>query len=167
MAKVYIGFSRPTKFKIGAKAISWWMGTEYSHVFIVFDYQDSKSAVFHAAHGSVHFKSLHNFVSENTILKKYCTEVDQQTHDRLFDRCMELAGEDYSVLELVKIFTADLCYETLHKDIDLGNSSGYICSELVGKLLIEEFNQVFNKPTYLLKPKDIDLKLSESAVWQD
>ncbi len=167
MATIHIGFSKPNTYKIGAEAISWWMGTEYSHVFIVFEYQDSKSAVFHAAHGSVHFKSLDNFKLSNNIVKMYSINVPNEKHDQLFDRCMNLSGEDYSKLELAKIFTQDLYYSICKKQLPFEDSTGYICSELVGKLLIAEFDTTFEKPTYLLKPLDILTKLQESSEWQD
>ncbi len=156
---IKIAFSKPLNFKLGAEAISWWMGEEYSHVLLVFEYADSKPAVFHAAHGMVHFKSLTNFLKDNTIVKEYSIQLSDEQQSLFFDDCMELAGEKYSVKELAQILAVDLAFMIFRKDIGSQEMCGYICSELVGKFCIEKMNIKFDKPTYLLKPNDIDKAL--------
>lgn len=156
---IKIAFSKPLKFKIGAELISWWMGTDYSHVLLIFEYADSKPAVFHAAHGMVHFKSLTNFLKDNTIVKEYSIQLSDEHQSLFFDDCMELAGEKYSVKELAQILAVDLAFMLFRKDIGSQEMGGYICSELVGKFCIEKIDIKFNKPTYLLKPNDIDKAL--------
>jgi len=162
MAKVYIGFSYPKKFKIGAKSISWWIEKPYSHVYLRFAYSQSKDAIFHAAHGMVHFKSITNFVKENNIIKEYETHLSPEEHETFFDECMELAGETYGTAELPKIFVSDVLWKFFKKTVQWKNSKGYICSELVGKYCIEKLKIQFNKPVFLLKPSDVDESL---ALW--
>jgi hypothetical protein len=165
--KVSIGFSSPHKAMIGAKAISWWMGTKYSHIFIKFEYLESKAAIFHAANGQVHFRSETNFLKNNSIVEEFYTEVDQEEHDRLFDRCMDLSGQSYSFIQLIKILCSDLIYAIFKKAIYFGDSKGYICSELIGKLLVERFNFSFEKPIPSLKPIDIHIELIKDSKWHD
>lgn len=159
--KIKIAFSKPSHFKMGAELISWWTNRDYSHVLLIFEYADSKPAVFHAAHGMVHFKSLPNFLKENKIVKEYIIEIEDAYHTKFFDDCMDLAGEDYSIIELLQILAVDLSFMIFKKDIGTKQMPGYICSELVGKFCIEKLKIQFNKPTYLLKPDDIDKKLNE------
>jgi len=165
--KIFIGFSKPSEFKIGAELISLWTNSPYSHVYMRFEYKCSKSAIFHAAHGMVHFKSPTNLQKENTIIKEYSIEVDQCEHDEIFDECMELAGEPYSRLTLLKIFLSDIIFYTTGRVINWSNSPGYICSELVGKVCTDRLNIHFNKPIFLLKPNDIDQGLANGALQTD
>ena len=160
MSKIYIGFSYPKQFKIGAKAISWWTNSPYSHVYIRFAYSESKDAIFHAAHGMVHFRSVDNFLKYNNSIKEYEIEMSHECHERFFDECMDLAGENYSVLDLVNIFLSDIAFWITKKELYFDNSKGYICSELVGSLIKDRLQLDITKPLYLLKPKDIDIALS-------
>lgn len=157
--KIKIAFSKPIGFKIGAELIAWWMGEQYSHVLIIFEYPDSRAAVFHAAHGMVHFKSLDNFLKDNIIVKEYQIELSKENQSTFFDDCMDLAGEEYSVEELAQILAVDLAFMLFKRDIGSKEMSGYICSELVGKFCIDRLSIQFNKPTYLLKPNHIDIAL--------
>lgn len=158
--KIHIGFSCPRKFMIGAEAIMWWTNYPYSHTYLRFEYSDSRDAIFHAAHGSVHFLSVGNFQRDNKSIKEYTIEVSSELHDQLFDQCMDLAGEKYSVMELVNIFISDVVFKTMHKEVKVYNNRGYICSELIGKLCEDRLQLTFSKPLFLLKPSDIDLALS-------
>lgn len=160
MSKLYIGFSYPKKIKVGATAISWWTNRPYSHVYLRFTYSNSKDTIFHAAHGMVHFRSAENFLKENNVVKEYCVELSEACSDKFFDDCMELAGEDYGCVELLKIFTSDIAYSMFQKEIQFKNSRGYICSELVGTLCKDRLQLEFSKPMFLLKPGDIDFALS-------
>lgn len=160
MSKVYIGFSYPKQFKIGAKAIAWWTDSPYSHVYIRFAYSQSKDAIFHAAHSMVHFRSVDNFLRENNSIKEYEIEMSDTCHEHFFDECMELAGENYSTLDLVNIFISDVAFWSTKRVIHFQNSKGYICSELVGSLIKDRLQLNITKPLFLLKPKDIDVALS-------
>lgn len=159
---IRIGFSYPREFKIGAKAISWWLGVPYSHVYIRFESSSSKlpSNVYHAAHGMVHFRSFNNFTKENHVIKEYAVEVGVDSRTEFLAHCMDLSGEGYGYCELLKIFISDLAYSIAKKNMKFKNGKGYICSELVGKLLQEQMGMKFTKPLHLLKPDDIDKALS-------
>lgn len=167
MKNAYIGFSYPREFKIGAAGIAWWSNAKYSHVYIRFEYQDSKDAIFHAAHGMVHFKSVPNFERDNLVIKEYLIQLSEQEHSELFDECMDLAGEKYSLITLGKIFASDITYKVCQRTINWKDSPGYICSELVGELCIERLKIQFNKPKFLLKPVDIDLGLKNKLIVND
>lgn len=161
--RLAVGFSKPNKFKIGAWLISKWINKPYDHAFVAFYYDDSKAAVFEAAQGNVHFKSLVNFINENEIVKLYPIDIAKKEHIEFFDECMNLSCEPYSIKELVNILFYDICYK-LGKKITVPDCKGYICSELVGKLLIDKMNITFDKPKQLLSPADIEDKLQELHI---
>jgi hypothetical protein len=163
MANIYVGFSYPIEFKLGAYAIKSWSGVDYSHVYIRFESSNTKvpSNVYHAAHGMVHFIEFENFKKNNRVIKEYTIELSDEDRLDILIECMYLSGEGYGYTELIKILFTDLVYGALNKNLITSNSRGYICSELVGKLLIDKLKLSFSKPTHLLKPVDIDNKLRD------
>lgn len=160
MRYIYIGFSKPKKTKIGSHAICWWLGTAYSHVYIRFESRDKEvpSTVYHAAHGMVHFIDFNRLKSENVVIKEYVIEISEITRKNILIDAMRLAGLKYAFFQLPKI----LFYEIFHSigaKVKFHDNTGYICSELVGKLMVKHLGYQFKKPLFLVNPKDIDLNL--------
>lgn len=157
---LYIGFSRPRKFKIGAYAISKWMKRPYSHVYVRFvsSIPEMPSSVYHAAHGMVHFRDYSKFLIQNESIKEYRIPISANCRRAAIIRCMQLSGDGYGYRELVKIFTSDIIYHCFQKEIRFQDSPGYICSELVGTILSKVGVQ-FDLPMFLLKPDHVDDRL--------
>lgn len=153
---IYIGFSTPSCEKIGSKLIKMWTGKKYSHVYLRFESNKVPSTVYHAANGMVHFITLENFLKKNKTIVEYKIEIDDVKRIEFLINCMKLSGEKYGYIELIKIFTSDIIHQLSGKNIQFNNSRGYICSELVGVMLTKLFNIKYKKPTYLLKPQDIE-----------
>lgn len=154
--KIYIGFSKPRKFKIGSELIRWWSGTNYSHVYIRFISNNIPSSVYHAAHGMVHFRSFVKFKEENCVIKEYEIDITDKIKKEMLTHCMLLSGDSYGYVELLKIFLSDCFYSITGKQIGFKDNKGYICSELVGEFLSKKLGIVIKKPLFLLKPSDID-----------
>lgn len=162
MSKIYIGFSYPKKFNLISFMIKSWMRQDYSHAYLRFESDKIPNSVYHAAGGMVHFRAQNKFEEKNHIIKEYEIEVTQNDRLKVLSECIELSGEVYGYLELIKIIFTDIFYTIFNKQLYIKDSAGYICSELVGKILIDKLNLKFNKPSNLLKPNDLDLKLKES-----
>lgn len=157
---VYIGFSSPKKFKLGAEAIKLWQNRPYSHTYIRFESENILSSVYHAANGMVHFKSYENFLLSNNVIKEYCLNITDNQRIAAINHCIRLASEKYDYWDLFKILVVDVgIYFGI--DVSTYDGKGYVCSELVGVFLIEQMGYKFNMPTHLLKPTDIDTKLQE------
>lgn len=150
---IIIGFSKPKKFMLGAAAISMWMNRIYSHTYIRMHSDDMGDVVFHAAHGLVHFMTLENFVRNNDIVAEY--KIEAKNSDQVWKSCASIAGIVYGYGELLTIFLADSVYAITKHHVKTYNGRGYICSELVGKVLSEACGIEFSKPLHLVKPSDI------------
>jgi hypothetical protein len=147
--KLIIGASKNNK--IGSKLIRWWIGAPYSHVYARWELKtQGRSVVYQASHGMVHFQSFANFTRDNDIVEEFALEVAPQQFADFSTRCIDLAGEPYSILELVQIFICDIT----NGKIKFADQHGYICSELLAELL-EGVGVKLAKPTYLMTPKDI------------
>ena len=164
MSSIYIGFSYPRKFKIGAWLISWWTKTPYSHVYIRFPEKKISSTVYHAANGMVHFRTQENFLKENEIIVEYTIDSTEEAKLAVLQHCMNLSGEKYGYSELIKIFLLDLCDRLGCNQFKTYDGIGYICSELVATIMSDFMLVSWKKPKYLLKPKDIEDKLIENML---
>lgn len=102
----------------------------------------------------VHFKSLDNFKKENEIVEEFELEITHEQFSKFSAKCIDLAGQPYSKLELIQIFLCDIT----NGKIKTEDQPGYICSELVGELL-ESLGISFDKPKFLVNPKDIVYRL--------
>lgn len=147
--KLIIGASRNSL--IGSKAIQWWLKTDYSHVYARWHLNSQdRDIVYQASHGMVHYISLEHFTRDNTIVKEYVLDLTDEQFKNFSRKCIDLAGEKYSKLELLQI----LICEISSGKITFEDQPGYICSELMCELL-QDIGIKFDKPKYLVRPDDI------------
>lgn len=161
MKEIYVGFSSPKAWKIGAEAIQMWMHKPYSHVFVCWKSDKiSRVLVYHAAHGSVHFNSIARLQEDNEIVALYKLSISDDQYTALLQKCIDLAGVDYGYVELLKILVKDTCDSLGFQCKMVENSRGYICSELLAELLIG-LGATFERPTFLLRPDHIEQGLAQ------
>jgi len=164
MRRVYFGFSKPIKAKVGSELIKWWTNAPYSHCYVRFISEKLDiSNVYHAAHGMVHFRELDNFLKDNIRVTEYRVDLTDEQYDDLLKTCMKLSGEGYGYLELLGIVLIDIAYK-LNIPLKIHDGKGYICSELAGFLCVKLLNIEFSKPAYLLVPPDVDKALRKKAM---
>lgn len=148
--KIIIGCSRNDK--LGSQLIRNWMGTDYSHVYARWYLSSQeREIVYQASHGMVHFIELNNFTKDNIIVKEFVLEISDEQFKKFSQKCIDLAGQKYSKLQLIQIFLRDLSRGMLQ----FPDQPGYICSELMAELLENIFNAKFDKPRHMITPKDI------------
>jgi len=150
--KLIIGASKSNT--IGSWLIRKWLKTSYSHIYVKWYLKTQEIyIIYHASSKMVHFKSDENFKKSNFIVKELEFDIPDDVFKKFSKKCIDLAGEPYSYLTLLQILLCDLFNLKNHF-----NLNGYICSELLGELL-EEAGIVFDKPKYLITPKDIMEKI--------
>lgn len=146
---IFIGFSSPNKFKIGAFLIKWWLRTKYSHTYIRFE-NDDFSFVFHSARGMVHFQTIDRFKKESRIIEEFSIFPDSQKE--CLKSCLDKSGEKYGYLDLCSIAITSVAGRDIKQ---IGDNDGYICSEIVAFILKKHFGIEFEKRDFLITPKDI------------
>lgn len=164
MNKIYIGLSKPVKWKIGAEAIKLWINRPYSHVYIRFISSNPKvpSNIYQASHGMVHFRTFDNFTKDNIVVKEWEIDITDEERVNILASCMQLAGEPYDTFNLLKIFSVDVLNSCGIK-LKTFNGRGFICSELVGTIMANQWGYVFTKPLHLVTPDIIDKALTEQV----
>lgn len=147
--KLIIGASRNNL--IGSKLIQWWTDANYSHVYARWTLKtQGRDIVYQASHGMVHYRSFDNFVKDNIVVREFVLDLTDEQFKKFSRKCIDLAGEKYSRLELLQIFIRDVSDGRLM----FQDQPGYICSELMCELL-EDLGIKINKPKYLVRPDDI------------
>lgn len=147
--KLIIGASRSNL--IGSKLIQWWMNTNYSHVYARWTLKtQERDIVYQASQGMVHFCSLENFIKNNTIVKEFTFDLTEEQFKKFSIKCVDLAGEKYSKIELVQIFLSDVSNGKLQFE----DQRGYVCSGLMSEFL-EDLGIKLDKPKFLARPDDI------------
>lgn len=157
MKKVIIGFSRPKTFKVLSWIIQKVQGADYSHVYIKF-YSDSleRELVYQASGLEVNFVGSNLFNSSHIIVDEFELEISDEAHKKALQFAVDKAGTPYSIKQLFGILIYMISGKILFRD----GRSGYVCSELIGQLLQEEFNFVISKDLDTIIPKDIHNILS-------
>lgn len=146
---ITIGASKNNQ--IGSKLIQWWTKAHYSHVYISWRLRSqSRDIVYHASKGLVHFLSLDNFKKKNKIIQTFVLHLTDEQFANFSSKCIDLAGEKYSKLELLQIFLSDISQCKLK----LKDQPGFICSELIATLLVD-IGIISSKPPFLMTPGDI------------
>lgn len=147
--KIIIGASRANK--IGSEILQIHMSTDYSHVYARWWLESQqREIVYQASHGMVHFCSLARFTKDNIIVREFVLDITDEQFKKFSSKCIDLAGEKYSQLELLQIWLSDVSGGVLQ----FSDRDGYVCSGLMCELM-EDLGIKFDKPKHLVKPKDI------------
>lgn len=132
MARVCIGFSEPVKTKLGAEIIKWWMGTEFSHVYLkLYSPYTDLWLIYHASHGMVHLREASNFYKENLPVAEFEMEIEPIRLRNTIKIAQQLCGQPYGYLGLVKL--------VLRKKFKISGDGdrSFHCSELIARLFPE------------------------------
>ena len=148
---IYVGFSRPSKFKIVSSLIMMWQGfTKYSHVYLRFyDEYTSKWVIFEASHGEVHLIEWGNWLENNISIRENPFELDEQHRKEVISFVIDNLQKPYSIKNIIGIVIYGLTGFRLFTD----GPKAFICSELIALALDNKI--IFKKPLDLVTPKDI------------
>lgn len=156
MKTVNIGFSK-TRLKLAPMAwlIRWVEKTEFCHTYIKFTNSNLKSDLYYQASGSkVNFVGSHLFNKKNKVLKEFNIELTDEQYYRILDKAIDLVGQPYSLPQLAGILIVTIC-KLFGKTIkNPFGGKGYICSEIVGGVLVELFDLKIDDVNSIT-PKDI------------
>lgn len=102
MKKVIIGFSRPIKFKLGAKLIMWSDRSNFSHAYIRFESERWKTSFIYQATGhGTHFMGGQTFEKINVPVEEFQIEVPDDTEALVGAMCVAREGRPYAVKQVI------------------------------------------------------------------
>lgn len=125
MGTFSVGFSRPKKPNIVSNIIMKFMGTKYSHTYLVFDVNSTgQRIVYQANRNGVHCLEYEHFKTVNTIIDEINVLPENRTEALRY--CISKLGKSYSFLTLLAVYF----------NIKFGDGTKrFICSELVARAL--------------------------------
>jgi len=151
MKTITVGFSKSTKpFAVGSWLIRWYMGTEYSHVYIKFHSPSlERTLIYEAVGAGVRFIGLDRWQSHAQEVASFQLTLSDENYKRLMQFCVDNAGIDYGFFQNIGILVANVA--KLERNLF---NDGKNCSEEIGEILeLEGFD--IEKDFNLLTPKDI------------
>ena len=169
MRTLTIGFStNKSKFNILSFLIRCFQRTEYSHVYVkVHSSYWNKNIIYQSSGTAVNMMTEEVFLHKAKIIKEYEIQVEDHIYKDVVGYAIDQCGIKYGFPQLLGIIAVE-AVSLVGKNIENPWGSGYICSELVAKML-KKASEVFqmdyyleqNKLTYnTITPKHIDRIMS-------
>lgn len=147
---MYIGFSKPKGFKLGAQIIKWWMNAPFSHVYLlVYSKYTQQWLVYQASHGMVHCRTYDVFLEDNLVCAEFDLELPKDRLKACVTKAQQLLGRPYGYLGLIRI--------GLHKlgfPVSGDGARSFHCSEFIAALfpeLVQKHETDFIEPIHLYR----------------
>lgn len=158
MKKIIVGFSRPKKWNILSYLIMKFQRTNYSHVYVKFRSESlNRDLIYQASGLQVNFVGSSLFYEHHIVVGEFELEISAEIYKKTLQFSVDKAGSPYSMKQLFNI----LLYTFTGKSILKDGRNAYICSELVGEILSDNFKIVIDKDLDIVTPKDIYKILSK------
>lgn len=158
--KIYIGFSKPSSgFQPFAWLIRKWEGTEYSHVYIRIPSAFLETDVIYQASGlAVNMQSSATFFGHATSLAEFQFDITDETQRNLLQTALSKLGTSYSIRQVLGMGLARaynlVGLQDRYNPLTDGRAA-YVCSELVGEVLVQYLGADIREDLDLITPKDI------------
>jgi hypothetical protein len=158
MNKIYIGFSKPKKWKIFAKLIMLGYGIPYDHVYVRFNSDRyDRDLIYQASKSMVNFMGVGVFSEENIIVDEFEVEISDEKLTAMIQFAIDNAGKAYGVKQafgMAIVRVAEIFGKYIENPFKDGGKT-YVCSEL-GAYVLEHFaGSVIPKDIDDITPKDL------------
>jgi hypothetical protein len=158
MKLVVIGFSKPKKQNLISNAIMWVIRSKFSHVYLSF-YSKSlnRKLIYQGNKRGVHFLSKDRFIKDNEVVDFVTLNLTPSQYTKALQSCVDNCGEQYGFWQLIGLGIV-ICLKRLGISVNNPFHEGFICSEIVAKILIDSGylqEKDFKKDIQDLTPKDL------------
>lgn len=161
MRKLKIGFSKSNNDKIFSVILQKYLGTNYSHTFIMYDTSKhmGDDSIYHSSIGSgVGFFAKHIFEEKNKIVLIYEIEIADEVYNKIRQELFYNCGRKYGLMQNLGIAIVDFAREVLGVKIGNPFRENQNCSELVYRDVIQiafpELSKKYDPDT--ISPRDIE-----------
>jgi hypothetical protein len=153
---IYVGFSRPKKWKPFAKLIMVLYSIPYDHVYIKFHSNSyDRDIIYQASKNFINFMGNIVFNSENEIIKEFKVEISDDSYKGLMQFAIDNAGKPYSLKEALGLGIVRICSlfgKKIQNPFKEGTSE-YVCSVLAGYILKDYCNVELGEDFENIDPK--------------
>src|SRR6266853_4349765 len=160
MKNIIIGFS--TRNLLGSKLIRWLDNSKFSHVYIKWhsDTYD-RDIIYQASGTAINFMSTKIFSKESSIIKEISLTVEDIQFQKCMQFCIDNAGVPFGFLEILGMGYVKLLNKLGIKVLNpwRDGKKTYVCSELIGTILEEDFQIKLGLNLELDGPQELYNKL--------
>lgn len=158
MKRIYVGFSRPNKWKPFSWLIQTAYGINYDHVYVRF-HEDTydRDIIYQASSTMVNFMSTSVFNANNVVVAEVPLDISDDNYLKMVQFCIDNAGVPYGIKEIFGLAYVRVCYwlgKTV-KNPFIDNGSTYVCSELVSTIILDFANIKLDKDPEDMTPLDV------------
>lgn len=138
MRKIVLGFSRPIKLSIFAKAIMWADNLDYDHVYVKWTWNSiERDIIYQASKLAVNFESNVTFDGHAVAVEEYELEISDECFKNIMQFCMDNSNKPYGIKEIIGFVWVKLLgfvgIKTHNPFPTHGNS--FICSKIGAEVL--------------------------------
>lgn len=138
MKTIIVGFSTPRKPSIFSKLIRWADKTEYSHVYLYWEWPlIERQVIYQASKLAVNFESNITFDSHALRIEEYEVQLSDQCHKEIMQFCMDNSNKPYGVKEILGFAYVKICGwigQKVHNPFPTHGAS-FVCSKLGAEIL--------------------------------
>ena len=164
MKTIYIGFSKPKRWKPFAQLIMFAYGISYDHVYVRF-YSEAydRNIIYQASKSIVNFMGNDVFKSENIIINEFEINISDESDLKLMQFMIDNSGKPYSLKEIV-----GLAYVKINRFFNRKienpfktSTESYVCSTIASYIL-QNYTDIKNLIDYEdMSPEDVYNLLSK------
>ena len=140
MRKLKVGFSRSIDNKVFSVVLQKYLGTDYSHTFVMYDTARhmGDDSVYHSSIGTgIGFFAKHVFEEENLIVRVYEIEVDDEVYNKIRQELFYNCGRKYGLMQNLGIAIVDFAKQVFNIKIQNPFRKDQNCSELIHRDVIQ------------------------------
>lgn len=162
MNTIFIGFSKPKKFRIFAELIKLVFATPYDHVYLKFNSNFfSRDLIYQASKLMVNFMGLKTFHEENEIIREFEVDLTDDQMKALIQFSIDNACKPYGISEalgLGYVRLAEICGRKVKNPFG-GGTDNYVCSVLAAYILQNFTSHTYEGDFQDMSPRDVWLYL--------
>ncbi len=167
MRKIILGFSRPIKPTLFSRAIMWSDNTNYSHVYVKWEWtRIERYVIYQASKLAVNFESNITFDTHAITVKEYEIELCDDTEKEIMQWCMDNSNKPYSWLSILGFVYSKACEKFLklkvHNPFPTHGSS-FVCSKVAANILAISKKVEISSSFDDIDPEDVDKMLAKAA----
>jgi len=138
MKTIIVGFSRPVKPMIFSNLIMWSDKTNYSHVYLKWEWKGiDRDIIYQASKLAVNFESNKTFETHSLAVEEYEVTLGDECHRKMMQFCMDNANKPYGIKEILGFAWVKIMAKLGKKCKNPFPSNGntFVCSTLGAEIL--------------------------------
>jgi hypothetical protein len=154
--KIYVGFSHSRSGAIGSRLIKWYLGTEFSHTYLVVQIPlMEETTVLHATGAGLFPASYAHFLEKNIPVREFELDISEDKLAEILNMAHRNFGEKYGFMQNIGVLFVQSLEKFGIKEARNPLNEGINCSEWLYEVLTDLYGPWTEKDKNLVTPKDV------------